>query len=124
MEMEIEQIYNHSYFDRLIKFRVIKKDDTIIYCDYLDISFIINKVNIFIKTIDEFTNEYDIKNNEIYEDDIIEYTQHYFNMNKTDVKRKVVKWDKLKCGWNIHETNAGQTNHKIIGNIHQNPELI
>lgn len=34
----------------------------------------------------------------------------------------IVEWDKYKCGWNIVEYGIHQV--EIIGNIHQNPELL
>src|SRR5690606_13432386 len=52
---------------------------------------------------------------EIYEGDIISYTQHLFNTEKTYEKKKEVKWNSDR--WNVYETNAGESNIEIIGNI-------
>lgn len=107
--------------NRIIKFRVII-NDKFKYLTIFDVSNNILETNI--ETLGEYTNIDDINGIEIFEGDIIEYVQHYFNMTETMIKRKVVKWDKLKGAWNIYETNAGESNLNVIGNIHQNSELI
>ena len=66
--------------------------------------------------IDRFTGIKDVEGKEIYENDNIEFTQHYFNMDKTDVKTKTVKMNFDR--WNVYESNAGESNVRVIGNIH------
>lgn len=70
----------------------------------------------------QFTGITDKEGIEIFEGDIIEYTQHMFNTEKTRVERKEVKWNFDK--WNIYETNAGESDIRVIGNIYENPELL
>lgn len=70
----------------------------------------------------QFTGLYDCEEKEIWEDDVVEYTQHHFNTDMTKVKRKVVKWNYDR--WNIHETSAGESNIKVLGNIYEHPNLL
>jgi len=68
----------------------------------------------------QFTGIIDKNGKEIYEGDIIQYTQHYFNTEMINTKIKVVKWNMDR--WNIFSTNAGETDIEVIGNIYENPE--
>ncbi len=67
----------------------------------------------FIEVIPESVGQYlgyiDDNGIKIYSGDIVRYTQHYFNTDKTSIKHKVVEW-------NICETKAGETNFYIVGN--------
>ena len=60
----------------------------------------------------------------IYESDIIKYVQCLFNTNSENfpTKTKIVKWKFDR--WSVYETNAGETNIEVIGNIFENPELL
>jgi uncharacterized phage protein (TIGR01671 family) len=73
------------------------------------------------KYIMQYTGLNDINGNKIFEMDIVEYTQHHFNTDMTKIKLKVVKWKYDK--WGVYETNAGESNVKIIGNVFENPDL-
>ena len=79
-------------------------------------------INVKPETVGQFTGLYDKNGKEIYEGDVIKYTQHHFNTDMTKEKVKVVKWKYDK--WGVYETNAGESDIEIIGNIYQNPELI
>ena len=70
----------------------------------------------------QFTGLKDDEGTEIWEGDIIEYTQHHFNTEWTKIKRKEVKW--IRDRWNIYATNAGESDIKVIGNIFENKELL
>lgn len=74
------------------------------------------------QSIGQFTNLLDKEGNKIFEGDIIEYTQHQFNTSTVKIKRKEVKWKYDK--WSIFETNAGESDIKVVGNIIDNPELV
>lgn len=67
--------------------------------------------------VQQFTGILDSHGVEIYEGDIVEYTQHMFNTNKTTVKTKEIKWIQHDGQFNVYETEAGQSDHKVIGNI-------
>lgn len=85
------------------------------HCDPLD------GVKVIPETIGQFSGLIDKNKIEIFEDDIIQYTQHHFNTSMTKIKTKVVKWKYDK--WSIYETTAGETNIEVIGNTIDTPEL-
>ena len=111
---------------REIKFKIWDKNDT----KALIGPFEWNKIPNF-----QFPENFDIvqytglkdKNGvEIYEGDIISYLQHLFNASPDNypVKTKEVKWKNMKGCWNVYESQAGEDNLEVIGNIFENSELI
>lgn len=76
--------------------------------------------------IQQFTGLKDKNGRDIFEGDIISYIQHLFNTREENfpLKTKQVKWDDLLAKWNVFETNAGESDLEIIGNIIENPDLI
>lgn len=74
------------------------------------------------KHIMQYTGLNDVSGNKIFECDIIEYTQHHFNTDMVKTRRKIVKWKYDK--WGVYETNAGESNVKVIGNIFENLDLL
>lgn len=76
-------------------------------------------------TVGQFTGLHDSSfMTPIYEGDIIEFIQHHFNTSMTKIKKIVVAWNDTKGTWNINETAAGRSGIKVVGNIHNNPELL
>ena len=80
-------------------------------------TFELSKVNLM-----QYTGLKDKNGKEIYEGDIIKYTQHYFNTPMIKYKTKIVEWKYDK--WGVYETNAGESDIEVIGNIYENPELL
>jgi len=70
----------------------------------------------------QYTGLKDKNGKEIYEGDIVKYTQHLFNTESTEIRVKVVKWKYDK--WGIYETRAGESDIEVIGNIYENQELL
>jgi hypothetical protein len=74
----------------------------------------------------QYTGLTDKNGVEIYEGDIIEFTQTLFNVLPSNFpkKRAEVRWDQYRAGFDVDITTAGRINIEVIGNIHQNPELM
>lgn len=70
--------------------------------------------------IEQYTGK-EIDGVELFQGDIVEYTQCLFNTtsDKWPRKTKEIKWDKIRMAWNLFETGAGEIDIKIIGNIHE-----
>jgi uncharacterized phage protein (TIGR01671 family) len=116
---KVSKGYNEDFFNQKFVYgnAIICEDDissTIINNEF--------EAEVDTETIGQFTGLKDVNGIEIYEGDIVEYTQHYFNTDMLKTKRKAVEWKYDK--WGVYETNAGESEMKVIGNIYETPELL
>jgi uncharacterized phage protein (TIGR01671 family) len=74
------------------------------------------------ETLGQFTGKKDSQNNNIYEGDIVQIKIHH-KIKTVEVKRKESEWVPLskyckkRIGFGVDEC-------KVIGNVHDNPELL
>lgn len=68
----------------------------------------------------------DISGALIFDGDIVEYDQYHFNTKMVIRKRGIVTFEggmfKVNHAF-MYGTNAGRDNFKVIGNIHENPDI-
>ena len=70
----------------------------------------------------QFTGKYDINGVEIYEGDIIEFDRKVWG---GDDNIHLVEWDDVNAEWSwAGGSTIDMEFRKVIGNIHQNPELL
>jgi len=76
-------------------------------------------------SLGQFTG-FTFESKEVYEGDILKFTQCLFNTNPKDypVKIKEVKWDDILGQWTVYNSRAGELDLQVIGNIHENSELL
>jgi hypothetical protein len=62
---------------------------------------------------------------EIYEGDYIKYVQALFNTMADDFPTKIkrVLYYEYSGKFNVYETNAGESDIEVVGNIYENPNL-
>lgn len=87
-----------------------------------------------ILSVDRFTGLYDIIKAEIYENDIFSHDKSRMFKNQIIFRHgcfgyKTSDWDFIPLGRNHHYFKLTEDSHqshviKVIGNIHENPELI
>jgi hypothetical protein len=79
------------------------------------------------ETVGQYTGLKAADGTEIWEDDLV--IKRSFNRPPNDhapEKPFLVQWSPAQCGWNIRDPkfNGGHYEYVVVGNIHQNPELL
>lgn len=77
-----------------------------------------------------YTNCTDINGKKIYDGDIVEHTQHYL-VSESVKSNALVKWSEAYNRYIVSNLTSGLCDRflddvkvKVIGNIHDNPELL
>lgn len=78
--------------------------------------------------ITQFTGLKDKNGKEIYEGDIVRFSEHFFGDSTERECVEVIEWDEKEAGYPWKLTNTGFCDGphwcEIIGNIYENPELV
>lgn len=82
-------------------------------------------IDVLPETVGEYTGLKDRNGVEIYESDIVRFSEHYYGDTRVKESIELIKWN--VCQWN-DSLWVGYYNHpewcEVIGNIHENPELL
>ena len=78
--------------------------------------------------LSQFTGLHDRNGKEIWEGDVVRYSEHYFGDSKEKECIDTIEWDDETASypWKLIDTGFMDGPHwrEVIGNIYENPELI
>lgn len=105
-------LFNHDKSEAVI----VKLTDTELVCE-----------NVIPDTVSQFTGYSDLNGKRIYDGDIVKFTAHDALGNELGNQQGVVKF-KFGCyligGYNMYDILLNDEEAVVIGNIHDNPELL
>lgn len=129
--------------ERLIKFRAVDTLGNLVYgipntsstlhltldsmAQYFTEQRLYGRQNVTIKpeTVGQFTGSVDRKGNEIYEGDIVLLEEGFYPRKRPIVFSEYGAWYIGELGISFAQMKAdGFVNCEVIGNVHQNPELL
>jgi uncharacterized phage protein (TIGR01671 family) len=78
----------------------------------------------FLAELMQYTGIKDKNGKDIYEGDVVVYTDMSGSGRKRNFGPRVIKWQKNTCDFNLSECTEDGEEEEVIGNIYENPELL
>lgn len=105
---------------------ILVDGDYFAICVYSDYHGWHEFVEVIPETVGQYTGITDINGKKIFEGDIVD---EYTALGKLGAERRLVQWSDLFGGWHLSESSSMYgggicARYKVIGNIHDNPELL
>lgn len=111
------------------KFRGWDREDHIMY-DFMMMCFNVNLKNVLYRNkmtefdVDMYTGLKDVNGKEIYEGDIVRYTRWTDKVGIVEYIQPEFELRNIGVNFDISPTLSMRHEMKVIGNVHENPELL